>query len=147
VLTINNNDITDIYLLSVEEAVKIPLWIRVHRDYWWLRSPGGGAFVGGIGSVVPGGYGFVYYKSLAIRPALKISNLESADLQIGETVNVLGLMTQYIGDDSVLLSEPIGYCRFDEVSGEYDTSGIKEWLNAWLAERMANDERTNDQRC
>ena len=138
-ISIDNKDIESIRLLSVSEVCDLPCWIRAHGDWWWLRSPGSystdttyvdcDGFIGFTGRQADNNNG-------TVRPALKIRNLDSQNLEIGEMVNVLGLFAQYIGRKSVLLCEGIGgYHRFDAKSNDYKTSEIKQLIEEWLEEK------------
>ena len=135
---INNKDIESIQLLSVEEARNLPQWIRASGYWWWLQSPGDDsglvAYVYDDGSVEDYGSD-IDDSSGVVRPVLKIRNLDSQNLEIGETIKILGLLTQYIGHNSVLLCERIAYHRFDSVSNDYKTSEIKQFIKEWLEER------------
>ena len=134
-ITIDKSQIKGVTLLSVEEAKALPRWILAKGKWWWLRSPG--HFSDRVASVHYDGsvddFGDSVYNDYgAVCPALKIENLPN--LKIGETIKVLGRMAQYIGNDMVLLVEPIGYRRFDADSNNYDKSEIKAWLEKWLEE-------------
>ena len=65
-----------VYLLSVEEAKKLPRDIRKFKSDWWLRSQGAGecyaACVSAKGNIDNFG-GAVGYDRYAVRPAIKVS--------------------------------------------------------------------------
>ncbi len=139
-LTIKNEDVVNIDLLSQEEAEAIPQWILACGRWWWLRSPGlkspglnsdRAAFVINDGSVYGSGSD-VNYDDTGVRPALQISNLPP--LEVGETVKVFGKMAQYVGNDKVLLCEPIFESRFDAESNNYEQSEVKQKLDKWFAQ-------------
>lgn len=141
VYKIEDEEVISVDLLSVEEAETIPRWVCSNGSWWWLQSSGyrsdRALFVGteGIAYTVIGSS--VDDNEGSVRPALEISNLPN--LTIGETVEVFGLLAQYIGNDSALLCEPIGYHRFDEESNDYETSEIKSYLDGWFEERKKNE--------
>ena len=142
-ISINNEDIESIRLLSKKEAEALPKWIRANGTWWWLRSPGGDsthvAIVRDDGSV--NSYGFnVCLSFQAVRPALKIRNLDSLNFKVGETIEVLGLFAQYIGHNSVLLCESIARRRFDANSNDYKASEIKRSVVTWLVEKKGEQE-------
>ena len=135
-LTIKNEDVISADLLSIEEVKVLPQWILANGHWWWLQSPGytcyNAAFVYIGGSVDTYGHNVDDTKG-GVRPTLKVSNLPN--LTIGETVGIFGLLAQYIGNDSVLLCEPIGYHRFDAESNNYERSEIKSYLDDWFEEK------------
>jgi hypothetical protein len=67
-----------------------------------------------------------------VRPALRIRNLDSLNLEVGTTFKVLDRPVYYIGNNKVLLCEDIGEHRFDIKSNDYKHSEIKDWLEKWL---------------
>ena len=128
---IPTDDIKEITLLSIEEAEKLPQDILRCNDWWWLRSPGAhrSNYVAGVYS---GGYvdvegSHVNYDDFAVRPVLKVSNLESLNLKIGDKVACLGdRIWYYIGDDSILHCDYVGKCTFNkkQKSNEFEGSDI-----------------------
>lgn len=146
-ISIKDEDVESIYLLSVNEAEDIPKYILANGEDWWLRSPGYysvyAAFVYVDGAVSSVGYS-IDDDTIFARPALKINNLESLNLEIGETVKVLGLMAQYIGGNSVLLCEGIAMqrfaTRFDNKISDYETSEVKRFIDKWFKKKKIEAE-------
>lgn len=136
-ISIKSEDIESIYLLSIQQAEKLPRYILAIGDSWWLRSPG--TFCGAVEVDENGNVNYfglkVDYNRGGVRPALKIENLDLLNLEIGETVKALGLMAQYIGDNSVLFCESIAEHRFDSKSNDYEISEVKRFIEEWLKER------------
>lgn len=133
-IRIKNEEIESIYLLSIQQAERLPRYILAIGDSWWLRTPGtfcGTAEVDENSNVNYFGLK-VDYNWCGVRPALTVKNLDSLNYEIGETVKVLGLTAQYIGDNSVLLCESIAKHRFDSKSNDYETSEIKQFIEEWL---------------
>ena len=137
-ITIDKSQIKSITLLSAKKARALPMWILANGKWWWLRSPGSNsndaAFVLIDGSVICIGCD-VNLGSGAVRPALTVENLPN--LEIGETVKVLGRIAQYIGNDMVLFAKSIGYHQFDAENNDYEHSEIKAWLEEWLRRRLS----------
>lgn len=133
-IKIKNKDVKSIYLLSAEEAEKLPEWILENGTFWWLRSSDNNfklaAAVYGTGGFYPDG--FLTDRVFGIRPALKIKNLDAMNLKVGEVVEVFDLMAQYIGNNSVLLCENIGEGVFDRESNNYKKSEVKRVIELWL---------------
>ncbi len=137
-------EIEDITLLSIEEYEAAKEYIPLMRDWWWLRSPGlssnyaayvnRGGWVFAGGTYVDGTYGVV-------RPALKISNLRSLDLQIGDRIcGLAGHDWTVISGSLILCNDGIGkHCfRKDwqaEDANTYETSDVKRFLEKWAAKQ------------
>ena len=82
--------ITGATLLSVGEAKQLNGDMLKASDNWWLRSAGYSdyvaACVNGVSGLVNDDGLFVFF-SFGVRPALKITNLESSIYQIGDTLS------------------------------------------------------------
>lgn len=129
----NISEINEITLLSVEEAKEIPSRILPHcSDWWWLRSPGCNqdyayaAFVYHDGDVNEFGT-YVYRCGNAVRPAFRISNLES---ETGDKVMVSKTLCTVIDKGLVLADYPVCRHRFDSESNNWETSELKEFINS-----------------
>lgn len=133
-------DITGATLLSIEEAKKLPIELRGHGDFWWLRSPGYepyyAAYVSYGGSICD--QGSIVSSSLGVvRPALKISNLESSNFQIGDQFVFDGKFFQIILDNLALCLTDIGKCWFRESwkvedANDYEKSDVKKYVDNWF---------------
>lgn len=130
---IKNENIISADLLSVEEVENIPCWICACGNYWWLRSPSydsdNVANVDVDGSIEDYGSD-IRSAYIAVRPAITVAT--SFHLQIGETVKVFYKMAQYIGNNKVLLCEPIFRSQFDKNNNTYETSEVKHKLDEWF---------------
>jgi hypothetical protein len=128
-------------LLTVEEAKELSKNISLAERNWWLRSPGGfddwAAFVfGDDGHVDDDGY-FVY-EEFGVRPALRISNLESSDLQVGDKFIFGGQSWTIISDDKALCDDVMGesvFCRdlCAKDANVYEASDVKKFVDDWYA--------------
>ena len=90
------------------------------------------------------------YHSVAVRPALKISNIQLGkeckpikptvfirDEQRSTWLLVFNGVTWIQIDDDLYISElPIAFRRFDEESDDYETSEIRKFLLNWFEERL-----------
>lgn len=127
-----------LFLLSKEEALKIPQDILACDNCWWLRSPGGTSNyavpVSYSGIVYPSG-SFVSYGSYAVRPALLLSsplselNFERTKkgyVKLGTNGKPIKWIdiSEYIGKPCLLMKKPYECYRFDGMSNVYETSGI-----------------------
>lgn len=126
----------EITLLSIEEAKKVPQKLRAIGDSWWLRSPGilddfSGSVLGD-GLVYHSGIS-VYDNELGVRPALKIYNLESLNLKVGNEIIVGGEMWTVVDEDLALCNRNIKYMKFAKKSecNDYEKSDIKVFLDKW----------------
>lgn len=140
-LKIDKTKIKKITLLSIEEAMLLPRWILSNGYRWWLKSPGAyyklAAFVGSSGVIdVYGDY--VDNCDISVRPVLKLDSKDSSNLEIGDLVEVVNEPAQYIGHNTVLIADPIGFEQFDENRNNYKTSKIRSWLVAWLKGNLNN---------
>ena len=125
-------EITDISLLTVEEAKQLPRSIRRYEDWWWLRSPGEcqyhAAYVFRVGTLDVDGY-VVSGVSVCVRPAITVSN---AIFEIGETIIIQGKKYVAISPNRVLYNDEVVHHRFDMTTNDYDKSEIKKIVDGWL---------------
>ena len=140
-LNINSKDIESIYLLSFKEAKDLPLSVLSNGSFWWLRSKGDkrglATMVDNVGYFYP--YCFVD-GICGVRPAIRIKGLKLNNIiRVGDTVDLLGMEAQYIGNNSILLRENISAHRFDAKSNEYEISEIKKYIEDWLEEKMKEE--------
>lgn len=130
----------DIFLLSIEECEHYKKRIPHENCWWWLRSPSlfqyFAALVRGDGSVLDGGDG-VDYSDIAVRPALKYSNLESQIIKstIHKNRFLFNEFPFRIIDEEnkIAIAEvPITFDIFDKESNDYETSYIRRKLLSWF---------------
>lgn len=130
-------EITDISLLTLKEAEKLPKSIREYYNYWWLQTPANdsifAATVHDDGAVVNHS-SFVYYNKNAVRPAITISNLKDLGVSVGDTITIQNKKYVVISDDKVLYDDEIVYHRFDGSTSDYEKSEIKKVVDEWLNE-------------
>ena len=135
-------DVTGITMLSINEAKLVDKNIRCVGDSWWLRSPGFfdfyaayvdlDGFVYDIGRNVDHEYG--------LRPALKIYNLESSNLRIGDRFLLADEQWIVISKDKALCNRIVGKTPFREDwkasdAKNYEASDVKVWLEKWAIEK------------
>lgn len=146
-ITILNNQIEDITLLSVEEAEKLPKEILSYSNWWWLRSPGDdsnrAAGVYDDGSILDGGCD-VRLRDRAVRPAL-ITNLDSSNFkQYKSQIRFGNKNWLYIGDNMWLLNdEPLTRVAFnaDPTKGnKYEGSDVYNYIRDWLSNQKSKNE-------
>ena len=128
-------------LLSIEEAENLlAAKERKYHCWWWLRSPGyysgDAAHVHGGGDLDCLGCG-VYNVGSYVRPALKISNLESSNLLIGDVFEVGDWKFKVISENLAwLYKQDIGDHRFDEKTNVYEQSEIKQFVDNWFEKEI-----------
>ena len=128
-------------LLSAEEAEN--LLTKENRKYhcwWWLRSPGdyssyaASVYVDGDVYYYGGG---VNYDGHCVRPALKISNLESSNLLIGDVFEVGDWKFKVISENLAWMYEQdIGDHIFDAKTNVYEQSEIKQFVDNWFEKEI-----------
>lgn len=137
-------NIVGVTLLTVEEAKSLSIHQRHAKSNWWLRSPGDknslvlGVF-GYTGVINDGGFNTFGY--LGVRPALKISNLNSSNLGFGDSFEFAGYTWTVISNDKALCNTIIDYSAFREdwrakYANDYETSDVKKYLDKWFAENV-----------
>lgn len=136
-----NINITDITLLTKEEAEIVPESLVRANSAWWLRSPGIHEF---RVLLVDSGHGSINTVGLpaaaenGVRPALKISNLWSSDLSVGDKFELAGREWTVINGDTALCDDIVGktaflknYDEYTDDINDYEQSDIKRWLKSW----------------
>lgn len=129
-----------ITLLSAEEYKQMRCHIpKTDCRWWWLRSPGNysnlAAYVDLDGDVRIHGNS-VIYSNVAVRPALKISNLTSANLIPGDKIIVAGQNWTVISDTYAIADDAIGTHCFREDwrakdANMYEKSDVKKYIEDW----------------
>lgn len=129
-----------LFLLSTEEYEKYKGVISHIKMWWWLRSPGD--YSNYAASVRSGGsinyFGnFVYRDNDAVRPALRIENLRSSPLKVGDRIVVYKFPFIVIdATEGLAIAEvPIAFRRYDKASNDYSNSEIRQFLVEWAVER------------
>lgn len=133
-IEVKRQDITNITLLSIEEAQKLPIEVRKYSVWWWLRSPGDNPYIAAtashFGYVVPNG-DYVDYDLEGVRPVLTIKNLDSQNLTLYSNILINEKKFIVIGQDAVLYDDrPIRHYfnRRLAQGNDYETSGIKKFV-------------------
>ena len=147
----NDLDIEEITLLSAEEAEKLPNNIlAIDRQWWWLRSPSynqhRATYVLNDGDIFGSGWP-VNSNSCYVRPALKISNLKSSNLELIEPYDIIKFLNNLwyvISDDMLLSVKAVGNTAFNKDAmkpdaNKFEGSDIQKWLQNWLKERLNNN--------
>ena len=124
----------EITLLTVEEYRKYKSAVPNIEDWWWLRSPGNAddraAYVCPKGAVLSRGDG-IRSDDDAVRPALKSDEII---LDVGEQFIALGNRWTVIGKGVAISNGVVATHRYDSDSNVWETSELKEWLEAWAKE-------------
>lgn len=133
-------DIIDITLLSREEYDAAKSIIPLISNWWWLRTPYLSA-VANVCYVDDVGFVRVAYVDniLGARPALKIQNLKSSNLNIGAKFSFAGHEWTVISNELALCDDLIGYTSFRkdwraEDVNDYERSDIRNRLKNWTSE-------------
>lgn len=144
-----------LFLLSVEEAKKIPQDILACGSWWWLRSPGCDAdYAAGVnycGRVSKSGY-YVHYPYACVRPALYLrsdmSNFERTKkgyIKFGHKPNDKFIkwidISTYVGFPCLLMKKLYEYHRFDKESNLYEASEIYKRLQELNYEFFTDEEK------
>ena len=95
--------IEEVTLLSEEEYDDCKKYIQLCEWWWWLRSPGYNQYYAARVSCV----GPIYNRDVdddrgCVRPALRISNLESSNLTPGDKFELAGYTWTVISDEIAL---------------------------------------------
>lgn len=112
--TVTDLDVQEITLLSVEEAKALSRDQLNLGSWWWLRSPGFyeyAAYVDFAGEVSDYGHSVVS-SNIGVRPALRISNLKSSNLNSGDKISVGGETWTIISKDLALCDCIVGRTFF-----------------------------------
>ena len=130
---------TGITLLSIDEYIANKDMIPPMNGWYWLRSsacyPKYVAIVITVGSISRD----LVCANGVVRPALKICNLESSSLSVGDKFELAGCAWTILTNDLVLCDEGIGKTCFREDykatdANDYEKSDIKKWLYDWAKE-------------
>ena len=130
-------------LLSVEEYKEYKDNIPLLHICWWLRSPGsrdkhvmtvnskGKVNADGILADLTDKTGFCL---VALRPALKITNLESLDLQIKDQFELVTHGFTVISDNLAICNDTFTSMAFrrDGSSNDYEISDVKKYIEEWF---------------
>lgn len=128
-------EITGATLLPIEDAGVMPdhLWR-------WLRSPADGPGIASIvsydGCVFHVGFIVDHLRDNAVRPALKIENLKSTNLKIGDSIF-------FGGKEFEIISDSLAFCKTDigepcprkdcaKCANKYERSDIKKFIDDWF---------------
>ena len=136
-------DIAEVTLLSCEEYLELKDWIPPIYKAWWLCSS---HIDDDIMAGVVGSHGSLDNNytdssgSFSVRPALRIRNLASQHLKIGDVIELAGYTWTVISDDMAICDAVVGKCCFRKDwrapdAGTYDKSDIKRWIEAWAREK------------
>lgn len=139
-------DVTGITLLSIEEYEAAKEFIQLIHCWcwWWLRSPGYysrlAAYVNDFGRVYTRGF-YVNSTYIVVRPALRIANLNSLDLNTGDQIiGLAGHDWTVISDDMAICNDGIGEHCFrkdwrEPDANDYEKSDVKKFLETWAEEK------------
>lgn len=129
--------INEVTLLSETEYLECKPHIKPISGWRWLRSPGHiqlhAALVFGDGSL--GNIG-VYNDFGCVRPALRISNLESSNLKIDDKFELDGKTWTVISNELALCDSWVKQMAFRPDwqapdANQYEKSDVKKWLDEY----------------
>ena len=117
-------DILGATLLTVDEAEQLPGRLRAYDEFWWVRSSGRRS-------------SRIANARYTVRPVLIISNLESSNFQIGDTLKFGDREFEIISDDKAFCLTDIGTTWFREDSeaddaNDYEKSDVKKYVDNWF---------------
>ena len=122
--------ITEITLLTLEEAEKAPKELLAVGECWWLRSPSRNPkdttsvlLVNPDGSIDMEGLSSGFGNH--IRPVLKISNLNELGLTEGDTFSLAGYTWTVIPGDMALFDDTIDSCPYRTFTGFVKHGSVK----------------------
>lgn len=146
-------NILEATLLTIDEAIKLPMRLRKYNGWWWLKSRGRGfdlvacvnrdSFINdNYGADVGNPYG-------KVRPALVISNLEFSNLKIGDTFKFGDKDFEIISNNLALCLDDIGTCAFREDwespdANIYEKSDIKKYVDEWFEKSIEKSIRESN---
>lgn len=142
--TIKRLEVTDVTLITADEAARMSQSLLRGSTWYWTRTPGifegCVAYVTGGGLLMRGGTP-VQDHAGAVRPVMVIGGLAELQAEIGDEVEIetagRGI---YIGNRRVLL-RPVGFTKFDTEGTEYDASAIKRWIAKWWRDTLKGRRR------
>ena len=148
-----NLNIVEITLLSADEFenTKENIPDRMHFSSWWLRTQcPADVNRAGVVSCYTGDLDYYYMQGndIGVRPALRIKNLNSANLKAGDKFELSGHEWTVISNELALCDSIVGHTCFRkswnrqdvsfkkraEDTNTYEVSGIKIWLENWAAD-------------
>lgn len=133
-------EITGATLLFPDEAEEFLLEEdRCYDDWWWLRSYGYdgsfAAYVDEFGDIHCEGTQVDEYGGCAVRPALKIKNLETSGLSVGDIFEMKGYEFKIISENLAwMYNQNIGNGFFNKdyrKGNDYENSDIKKYVDCW----------------
>ena len=140
--SLEDAEITGATLLSFEEYEKYKYDILRIDDCWWLRSPSHYSYAAAVVDMTAAATMLVimlYYDDYAIRPALKISNLE--DVEVGDKIKFDGKTFTVISPEYALCDTAIGHGAFRKDSNAadaniYEASDVKKFVDKWFEDAV-----------
>ena len=136
--TISNENVTGIRLATVAEVEEMPKWTRSCGHWWWLKDKGTNdgcvMYVDSFGSVIIPGE-FPSLKIFGDRPVILTEGVDFTDVELFETVKVFGRFAYYLGNDKIMICDPIAESCFGDTN-EYDDSYVKSFLEDWLQQQL-----------
>lgn len=132
-MEISKENISAATLLSLEEFNDNKDIIPVATAWWWLRSRGAysnkAAYVFIDGDVYPEGYD-VSKEKADVRPAFEINPKIAGNIAPGEKIQIGKYDATMLKGGICLLDDCVCKHRFDEKSGMWDGSEIKNFIES-----------------
>ena len=147
--------VTDVTLLTEKEAKALPERLRLHHNWWWLRSSVGFCITAACVSIDGSVFGIgraVDDDDVAIRPALRISGLESSGFHIGDIFEFGGTDFEVVSGDTAFCLGDIGDCCFrkDVISDDVDDfekSDVRKYIDRWFEQEKNFDNWEKSKTC
>ena len=116
------------------------LYLQYH-NWWWLRSPSTKYFhsaacveydgcINRVGTIVCD-------DDIAVRPILRLANLNDTNLKVGDKFIFKDKTFQIISEDMAFCLEDIGTSCFNKDyeaidANDYEKSDVKKYINLWF---------------
>ena len=137
-----NLDVTEVTIPSIEEIKKIKMNFDIDCDCtWWLRPSGNNShnvpYITDLRDVFETDL-YVHFE-YGVRPLLRITNLESSNLKLGDKIEIFGEKFTIVLEGRALADSVVGYSAFRkdwraEDANDYEKSDLKSWLENWRAD-------------
>ena len=129
--------VNKVTLLSETEYLECKPHIKPISSWWWLRSSG--RYRSRAAYVIPDGsiyYSYVDHDDAVVRPALRISNIESSNLKIDDKFKLDGKTWTVISNKLALCDSWVKQMAFRSDwqatdAYQYEKSDVKKWLDEY----------------
>lgn len=138
-----NLNVVGVDLLTVKEALKLPVEILAHRDRYWLKDQGNDFYhvadVWADGVVNEAGINS-YHINTVLRPVLVLEDLDQSDFEIGDYFWFADLRWLIINEEHAFCMQDLGHHNFNgdntiATANQYEYSDAKKFLDKWWSEK------------